>query len=556
MKTKLISLIRPMLFLVLGLSLVLACQKINPLDDVGLVVNSDIYTSPVLIRFVNAKTTATNQPTNFSVKISGKDAALVVMSEGSKDFKATNGLITLALDTKAIPTPANPISFTVSAEISGFTPVSQQVTITSADAMEFQVQAVEYANPAEGTSALVKQSSLSNNTTPEISIVTPKTSTMTESSNVSLTSGTQLLDASGNVLTGNQLESRIVHYGTNTENSVLSFPGGFAAPNVIGENGNAINGGVVFQTAGFLNVDMFVGGKEVKSFSKPVDVKMDLNSGLINPTTGGTVKAGETIPVWSLNEETGQWKYESLATVTSGSDGKLKADFKVTHLSAWNVDWWSATCNTPLTMTIKMPNPNARKVYWVEILDARGQYLSGLYYNTSWSAGVELYDGFTTTIPRVPNTNVRIVVFNGRGYDKVTETELFNPCNKGSITVTVAPPVIPEKINVNFVMDAKCSNKNVTIKYSGYVSLYKQSENISKAINAYVKEGTTTVVLENNVPYVVEVPYDGKVYTTTFTPSKGTTTFPTEKSITASATYNAPTNTLKVNGKITISNCK
>ena len=556
MNIKFTSLFRPIIYALFGLTLIVACQKINPLEGIELVVNADIYTSPVLIRFVNAKSTATNQPTSFSVKISGKDAGLVVMSEGSKDFKASNGLLTLALDSPRTPTPENPISFTVYAEIPGFTPVTQQVTITGTDAMEFQAQAVEYINPTEGTSAVVQQSTLTGNTTPAISLVTPKTSTMTESSKIALPSGTQLLDVSGNVITGTQLESRIVHYGTGTENSILSFPGGFAAPNVVGPGGNTVDGGVVFQTAGFLSVDMFVGNKEVKSFSKPIEVSMDLNSALINPTSGTAVKAGETIPVWSLNEETGEWKYESLATVTTGTDGKLKADFKMTHLSAWNVDWSVSTCNKPLTFTVKMPNPSAKKVYWVEILDVRGQYLSGLYYNTSWSAGVELYDGFTAVIPKVPNTSVKIVVFSGRGYDKVAETEFFNPCNTSTISVTVAPTVVPEKINVNFAMDAKCSNKNVTIKYTGYVSIYKQSENITKAINVYASSGTTTAVLENNVPYVVVVPYDGKYYSTTFTPSKGNTTFPSEKSITATASYTSSTNTLKISGKIAIDNCK
>ncbi|MEA5260053.1 hypothetical protein VB264_19805 [Arcicella aquatica] len=556
MNIKFTSFFRPMIYVLFGLTLIVACQKINPLDGVELVVNADIYTSPVLIRFVNAKSTATNQPTNFSIKVSGKDAGLVVMSEGGKDYKAANGLVTLALDTKTIPTPANPLSFTVSAEIPGFTPVTQQITVTGTDANEFQVQAVEYANPAEGTSATIQQSPLTGNTTPEISLVTPKTSTMTEASKVAIAAGTQLLDASGSVLTGTQLESRVAHYGTGTESSILSFPGGFSAPNVIGTDGKAIDGGVVFQTAGFMAIDMFVGGKEVKSFSKPVGVSMDLNNSLVNPTTGNAVKSGETIPVWSLNEETGQWQYESLATVTTGTDGKLKADFNVTHLSAWNVDWWVSTCYKPFTVTVRMPNPSARKVYWVEILDARGQYLSGLYSNTTWSAGVELYDGFTTTIPKVPNTSVKIVVFNGRGYDKVAETGFFNPCNTSSITVNVAPVIVPEKINVNFVMDAKCSNKSLTIKYTGYVSIYKQSENISKAINIYATSGTATAVLENNVPYVVVVPYDGKNYSTTFTPSKGTTTFPPEKSITATASYTSSTNTLKISGKITIDNCK
>src|SRR5690606_37535833 len=77
--------------------------------------------------------------------------------------------------------------------------------------------------------------------------------------------------------------------------------------------------------------------KEVKSFSKPLTMDVELNSTEINPNTGQPYKENETIPTWSLNTETGQWKQESNATVVKNTNGKLAAQMQITHLSEYLV---------------------------------------------------------------------------------------------------------------------------------------------------------------------------------------------------------------------------
>src|SRR4051812_9056025 len=105
--------------LIIGCGLLLAfagCK--NPADDINLVVNTaSVFKAPVLVHFTNANTTSTTAPSDFSVVISGKDAALVQMGSGETDFKALHGFLPLALKASAAPSNANPITFNIYAEV-------------------------------------------------------------------------------------------------------------------------------------------------------------------------------------------------------------------------------------------------------------------------------------------------------------------------------------------------------------------------------------------------------------------------------------------------------
>lgn len=58
--------------LMLGLIvLIFSCQKINPFENVELIVSADIYKAPVLVSALNADPTSTVQPTDATISISG-----------------------------------------------------------------------------------------------------------------------------------------------------------------------------------------------------------------------------------------------------------------------------------------------------------------------------------------------------------------------------------------------------------------------------------------------------------------------------------------------------
>jgi len=55
--------------------------------------------------------------------------------------------------------------------------------------------------------------------------------------------------------------------------------------------------------------------------------------------------APETIPTWSLNEETGIWEEEGIATKRQNADGQAIYDYTASHFSFWN-------CDAPFPVTL------------------------------------------------------------------------------------------------------------------------------------------------------------------------------------------------------------
>jgi hypothetical protein len=390
------------------------------------------------------------------------------------------------------------------------------VTITSDSVYSQDINLVEYAKPADGTSVLVQQTTLTAGVSGAVVLATPITSTTTETAKISIPAGTKFLAENGTQITSGNLESKIVYYGTGTEASLNAFPGGFYANNVIGENGQAIAGGATFVTAGFLAVNMKVGNTVVKSFSQPLQVTMQIRSTFINPNTGTAVKAGDIIPIWSLDEKTGQWKFEANAAITSNG-GQLVLQYAMAHLSFWDICWpyyegIGTTCykspGAPMKVTIKTSDASSfmGRVY---LATASGQPL----VNSSF--------GYLTTIDNnttlrfygsVPNTaGTKVVVTNNAGV-KVAESSIFNPCTSGDLTITVQKPAVPA-CKVMLSLQAKCSNKNIIANISASVNIYMyDGSQYNFYQSAFIKNGLSSFTITNNQKYKVETYYGSTKY--------------------------------------------
>jgi hypothetical protein len=472
------------------------------------------------------------------------------MGDGGTDFKVMNGFLPLALVSTATPSPANPVVFNVYATIPGFAPVSQTFIVTNDTIpVSHVLYAVEYANPPDGTSFKDQQDALTNGVSGDITVTTPAVGSMTETSTITISGGTQMLDASGNAITASGLETKVIHFGTGTQSSILSFPGGFN-PVDITYNGQALHD-LTFKTGGFLSINMTAGSTQVKGFSKPINVAAELNDGLINPLTNAPLNVGDTIPIWSMNEQTGQWKYESTATVyLNNTSGKKAISFQASHLSCWNIDWWFAACGSTLTVKVHIPSPAGfRPQYEMVLVDANGQYLGGLYTDDTWGTVATLYDGLVTTIPRVPDIGqAKIVVYTRRGdpTSKIAETALFNPCTQGTIDITINPPAPPQLVNVHLNVEGKCTNRNIVTEVSTWVYLYKLNGAWWDWIIIPVIKGQADLQLEQGATYFV-VTYYGAWYVTQGVFDKNNTNFPAQNGLEGTATYNATTNTVTAN---------
>jgi hypothetical protein len=526
-------------FLLMGTALN-SCK--NPTEGITININTNVLKSPTAVRFVNAVKNSSNQPASFPITVGGKDAAAVVTLNNKTNFTATEGRIFLALKKGIMPSESNPIIFTVAAEVPGFTPATHTFRITKDEPLSIVVPMVEYANPVVGTAAKLQENPLvAGATTATIAIETPARPGMEEQASISIPSGTQFKDASGNVISATKLESRVVNYGPESPESLAAFPGGFNATNVLGENGQPITGGVAFTTAGFIAIDMFASGTEVKSFSKPLNVKMGISEDVINPVTGTKVKAGDVLPVWSLDDKSGQWAFESNATIVSDASGDLTASFSASHLSYWNFDWVQTFCPNQLTLTFNAAN-YLNENYSVVLMSDRG-------YN--YTASISITDKLSTTF-RVPTGNLKVVVRDVNG-NVITETPYFDACVAGTVTVNMPQSSEVDVVNVDMVVKGFCPNKPLDANVSTWVRLYEQSKGLANSYVVYMTNGKLNIKVKNNTKYVVEAFYGDKYKSTEILFTKTNFTFP--GSITGTAVYVESTKTLNVEAQFPLPDC-
>ena len=557
---------------VIALLVVLAmgsCRKPN--DHIGLIVNENTLSkSPVILHFANANSTSTVQPGNFNVRISGKDSALVQMDGGAtSNFQASHGFLPLSLVGSADPSPSNPITFNVSAQIPGFAPVAQTVTITRDTATIVDIGAIEYSNPAAGTAVLTNNSALSDGISAGATLNVPSSSGMVESAKITIPEGTQVEDADGNAISASQLTSSIVDYSAVSTTSYGAFPGGFSPTNIVDGSGNQLNGGqpINFVSAGLISIKMDAGGTPVHHFSKPLQVSMKLDPTTTNFITGQSIRAGDVVPLWSLAEETGQWKSEGNVTITTDGGGNLLANFQTTHLCCFNLDWsWTVvghpygTCFVPLRVTIHC-GAGRSGVFDVTIVTPANQYLAGAH-------GEFVHDGDVIVFPSVPSiAQCRVVISDFNLYLNprlpiLAQTGLFNPCTQGSVDLFWGAPAAPDFINVTLNISGHCSNKNVNVLASGWFFIYDvTAAQAGRCAWTYVyvrngvilyafgtpisgSHGTYTIRLVNGHQYYFYTFNSSEWYeSSVFTMAPRNFTLPNISGLTGTATYNAATNT-------------
>ncbi|QHS55455.1 hypothetical protein GWR56_07835 [Mucilaginibacter sp. 14171R-50] len=555
------------------------CKKPN--EDIKLNVNeSSLTKAPVLVHFANANVNSMNQPLDFDVEITGKDAALVQMDGGATSgFKASHGFLPLSLLREASPSATSPVTFNVSAQIPGFAPLVQTITITKDTATIVDIGAIEYAHPPKGTAVLTAVSPLSNGVSNGATLNLQAGAGMVETAQINIQPGTQMLDQNNMTINAGQLSSNIVNYSATSTTSYGAFPGGFSPTNVVDATGKQVNGGypINFVSAGLLSIKMTAGGTQVRHFSKPLKVTMKLDPHTTNFVTGKDIKAGDTVPLWSLTEETGQWKSEGDVTITADGSGNLVAIFETSHLCCFNLDWsWAitgrpyGTCFSPLTVRIHCGAGNSG-IYDVTICTPNNQYLAGAH-------GEYVHDGDVVVFPSVPNIEQCKVVISGfnlylnPGLPILAQSQLFNPCSQGAIDLTFGtPPANPTFVNVNFNIQGHCSNKAINLLPSGWFFLYdagaaKINQNpwtyiyVSKGV---IKYAFGTGITGGGGSYHIQLFAGDQYYMYTynsfewyesalFTMAARNFDFPSHNGITGTAIYDVPSNSLNINVKFSV----
>jgi len=538
-----------------------ACKK--PTDGINILIDSQTLSpAPTIISFVNADSTSTNQPGDFPVTISGSGASSVQMVSGGTTFVTSHGILSLSLVKGTVATVASPVSFTVTAQVPGFAPFIQNVTVTSSDAALYVVKALDYTSSAAGTTFLKSTATLSGGTlSSATTFTTTKNASMAENATVSFSAGTQMQDANGAALSAGTLTSNIVQLGIVNNALTDDFPGGLSAPDALDQNGVAIAGGVNFVPAGLLSISMTADGNAVKKFSKPVNVSMELSSSINNFATGAALKVGDVIPYWSQNDVTGQWKYEGNATVFSDASSKLAVTMPISHLSNWMAGWfWSATstagatytsCGSNLTVTLATADPGFKGGnYTVYLLSAYGNIVAV-------QKGGDLHNASTVTFKNVPNIAQAKVAVYYKGKSAAVSS-LFATCSTGTLSVAVptAATAFVNPVNVAVDVTGLCNGKQISVLPSAPFQLYQQingSQSFQPVGVINIINGKANTQLETGGTYYLATYYNKAYYQTgNFTVAKAAIVIPTTTDLKVTSTYDIGTNTLTFSGTIPV----
>jgi hypothetical protein len=527
----------------LAVSVIVFAGCKNPARDIQIVVNTDIFKSPMLLQFVNARPEL-DGPQNFDVTITGPGASLVRTTTGGKNYKVAGGLLNILLDRSANPSPASPVKFTVVANAAGYAPTYQDVTVTSAtEPLILRVAMNQYANPAANTGAIVSTRATTNGTTTSDLVITTVTNAgMALKSAVTVPSGTSLLDAAGQPVGGNQVEARIVHYSA-AGASVM--PGGSFAANVIGANNQPIASGVNLNIAGAVSIDMFFGGKEVKAFSKPVNVDIEVNNAMINPTTNQPIKENETIPMWSLNDETGQWKNEGTAMFVKNAAGALVARMQINHLSGYSVAYDAPLCAAGSTkVTINKPASTGTGVQQFQI------NYGGLSVVEQMTNGET---SKTITLVGTPNKGGEIKVAAMRG-GYVNNTFTSSHASLCGVNPSVNFVAQQDLVNIEIDIKLQCSGKNLLTGVNAFFMVTPVGKPLSEGSAFGLSNGVGSATAINGVTYRLSASVDGVNYSTDFKVEKKNGSVgggSAVGSLSGSSTYDAASNTLTIEGLVT-----
>lgn len=394
------------------------------------------------------------------------------------------------------------------------TPANDQVAIT---ATEKEFEAAGGVVPSESGKALIIATEPPEDNAPNQGSV--------GNSKVALTipPGTQLKNKDGELVEGN-ITANIVYFSNEAEGSGSSesaleaFPGGLSPSSILDENGvegNPEYQDVTFISAGFTAIQLQnEDGEVVSEFSQqptddPITLAFDVST-KTRDLDGNLIRPGDTIPVWSYNENTGRWKAEGEAKVgPDNGNGTYTVTQTITHLSYYNLDYKGQRCRANVTFEEVNGNDYNPRVIFTRA--------GGGWTNSRYIWGMETHE--FGNIPSQGEGTFQVVSrgrdnrdliesaedSNGNSIDVIDNKISHNFCELDGATVRIKSPKTQE---LGISLQSKCEDNGVIKEQPGMVQVYGK--------NYYGYYGTVTPTVGSpGVMYLEEGDYllVGRIYT-------------------------------------------
>ncbi len=509
-----------------------ACKKpVSPLEGLELIIDYNLIKTTTDVQFTDVTTGQTlsgeaSRGAYVSYDGPGKEMVVDVLgiAPANKQFAINRGIATLAY----IPGQGNEPSMNKSIDLNlithipGYLTTVRQSSVTKTGRSFVNVNVVPLDNPPSGVH--VRQAPNATNTQHGRVVVPVEVQTPGGNARVIIPEGMLVRDANGNQLQGN-LNVTLVRFDNTNPTAQKCLPGG-TIPRVQRQDGSLQKG--MFFSAGFVAVEISdEAGRKAASFDDgTVTLVKQIDPQTYNPLTRTTVAPGDKVSVWSLNEETGNWKEEGLATAELVNN-KLQFTAYLKHLSYYHFAWFTETycpSGKPVSFVTDAPLPapflikgsiyrqedNAfidEILFWVE----NDQPL----FITNAPAGTPVYIEWDTEgspfINVAPDSQV---------------TYIDDLCSSQPVTVNLYITQDPNQRTVNIHISLFCpTDPIVTIKPT-FTAYYVPSQGSQVPIPVEMVEGVATIPgIYLGESYYVWVVYDGEEYGTDVVVTQDTYTY-------------------------------
>ncbi|MBE9599597.1 hypothetical protein [Pedobacter sp. MC2016-24] len=474
----------------------------NPADNLNILVDADIIKYKAT--FILSTSDGTAIPNDITVTATGTDAGSIYDFSGSKKIYAPAGVATIGVAPSGVPKGSTKLNFNVVIKATGFLDKNLPVSIEQDQFSQIiKVTLLRATTPSPASSVVVAEVGLGTDgkTTTSTTISTPVTGTVTETTSITVPAGVQFKGADGTILSGGNLSAQAVNFDPTDPAALALFPGGkLSAPNITTPGGTT--GSAVFLPAGFTDIQMFVGGVEVKNFTTPINIGVQLDPTYKPQSSGQLLKAGDKLAVYSYQVSTGQFKYEGLANVALDASNKLAASFTTDHLTVFIVGdvVSTASCTEPnVTFIAPWLTGGATRTVNVEISNNDGKVLA--------TSEVLLKDGLADKFRGLPPIPVRYRIIDVTTSTVLASGSIADPCAGGNLSITVGQPGGPAIQNVTLVLNVVCPNKG-PVTPPNFDMFYKTA---GAAESAYVLLGTANQGLIKTSLLKVGSTYDFRV---------------------------------------------
>ena len=505
---------------VLGLaaaaSIAIACsptEEIDKLkDSIGIRINTELMTKSAYVKVFDIQNGLV--PSNVKIQVTSSNEQDVFQVSGSRDLTLVEGRIGIGLHPRAFNgSESASVDLLITAD--NYLDVTKTITFDTdengQDVLNVDIPMVNLSNPPEGIEVSEVSASLSDGSlNEELSLVVGSDSAKPEL-DITLPQGLKFKNKSGQFVSGSSLNLNVASFSADDVNAVNAFPGGFASDN-INVNGEIVSGG--FVTAGFASFEMKIGNEEIKSFDQAIEVRSKISSEVINPNTGELIKSGDTLEIYSFDEDNNQWTFEGDGNVVAGDSG-LEISYKQDHFSFWSYGFKVPLCESNVLFNWDLPSSRPQ-TYKVEFraTGTKQSLWSGTLYNVQDNSTWYVWSNWFRYYASGVNADFIIK-------DPVTEDVLafyagFVYCQEGlEKVVTVPETAVSSGDEVTFKAVGYCEGKanyefrpSFTVEYKDR----QKGDSVYKTLG-YVKNGEfSTPYLEVGNSYDFRVIYDGDIY--------------------------------------------